>query len=242
MRVGIPSLQPRMETTRVPAAAPQQRRVEVPPERTELAPVEIRGSLERGYAAVTGRAADPIVIDVLAAQVATETGYGAKMVGYNFGGIKGTSPEGKSAVCSTREVIGGREVTLKDSFRAYDSADSGAADYVRLLERRFPEALEAAAKGDVEGFARALKAKGYFTADEGAYARAMRGAMGSPAQLGGPRDVGARAPSARPVGEASTAGDGFATASDLARVVDAIAASALRLAASRSSSDESQEP
>lgn len=239
MRVGIPSVQAHTATSRAPAP----RRVDVAPERTALDPAEIRGSIERGYAAVMGREADPVVVDVLVAQVATETGYGAKMVGYNFGGIKGTSPEGKTAVCTTREVIGGREVVLKDSFRAYDSADSGAVDYVRLLERRFPEALEAAAKGDVEGFARALKAKGYFTADEGAYARAMRGAMGNPAPFGEHRDVGARPSSSHPVACAYDGGAaGFASANELARVVDAIAASALRLAAGRSSGDDSQEP
>lgn len=132
---------------------------------------------------------------------------------------------------------------MKDAFRAYDSAESGAADYVRLLERRFPGALEAAANGDVEGFAHVLKSKGYFTADEGAYARAMRGAMGTNAPVGRSVDGAARTLAAHPATRIDAfAVPGFATSGDLARVVDAIAASALSLAADGSSRDESEEP
>lgn len=189
---------------------------------------EIRGAIERAYEAETGTAAPPAVVDVLTAQVSTETGFGQKMMGFNFGGIKGTSPEGKSAVYETHEVIGGRDVVIHDSFRAYGSADAGALDYVRLLSHRFPEALDAAANGDVEGFAHALKMKGYFTADEGAYARAMRGAMGARPELGrAPHAISGVRSGESSLAEPARSSD-FATTHELARVVDAIASSALR--------------
>ncbi|MFO0611667.1 MAG: glucosaminidase domain-containing protein [Polyangiaceae bacterium] len=202
---------------------------------------EIHRAIERGYEAVTGRAPTGATVDVLAAQVATETGYGASMVGFNFGGIKGSSPEGKTAVCKTHEVLNGQDVVIHDAFRAYDSAESGATDYVRLLERRFPQALDAASNGDVEGFARALKAKGYFTADEGAYARAMRGAMGASPDVGAAR-VGRPSPVRAFDGADASPPASFATSTDLARVVDAIATSALRLSASETANEDAKEP
>lgn len=42
------------------------------------------------------------------------------------------------------------------AFRAYDSLDDGAADFLRQLHRTFPELLSAAADGDPEGFRNAL--------------------------------------------------------------------------------------
>jgi flagellar protein FlgJ len=255
MRVGLPSVHPEIRDPRVERpervdSAPGER---VAAKRTPIDVSEIRSAIQRGYEAATGSAPSAETVDVLTAQVATETGYGEKMVGFNFGGIKGRSPEGTSAVCRTHEIIDGKDVVIRDAFRSYSSADSGATDYVRFLERRFPEALEAAKVGDVEGFAHALKSRGYFTADEGAYARAMRGAMGGDmggdmggeiagakgGERHGPARVYVRAGAPLHVDEGAPGG--FATAGDVARVVDAIASSALRLAAHGASDDESND-
>lgn len=247
MRVGLPSVHPEIRDPRVERpervdSAPGER---VAAKRTPIDVAEIRSAIERGYEAATGSAPSAETVDVLTAQVATETGFGEKMVGFNFGGIKGRSPEGTSAVCKTHEIIDGKDVVIRDAFRSYSSADSGATDYVRFLERRFPEALEAAKVGDVEGFAHALKSRGYFTADEGAYARAMRGAMGGElgSVKGGERDGPARVyvRAGAPLHVDESAPGGFATAGDVARVVDAIASSALRLAAHGTSDDESND-
>jgi hypothetical protein len=106
---------------------------------------------------------------LITAQWAHETGNGASMYNYNFAGIKGTGPSGLSVAQHTREGWGDTERRIVDNFRAYRSAEEGATDYVKLLSKRYPEAVEGAKQGDPAAFVRGLKSRGYFTGNEGAY-------------------------------------------------------------------------
>ena len=145
------------------------------------------------------------------------------MYNFNFGGIKATGHQGDTANYLTHEVIAGREVTVKQAFRAYGSIDEGAEDYVRLMSNRFGVAMASAQVGDVPGFAHALKQAGYYTAAEDKYASALQ-------SLG----AGAPAPSALlPVPSMQAALDhtSSSVSDDLSRVLDAVSSSALRIAA-----------
>ena len=152
---------------------------QVEPKRTPVSQDDIRGALARAHVAVTGRAASGATLDVLTAQASLETASGSKMYNYNFGGIKGASASGATAMLRTHEVLNGKDVEIKDGFRAYQTIDEGATDYVRLMQKRFPGAMQQAEKGDTDGFAHALKKSGYYTADESAYASGLRSLMGS---------------------------------------------------------------
>ena len=103
------------------------------------------------------------------------------MYNFNFGGIKGAGPHGEVARCRTKEVVNGHEIEIRDGFRAYRSIDEGAVDYVKTMRAQFGSALARAEAGDVDGFAHALKEKRYYTADEGAYASALRRLSGGDA-------------------------------------------------------------
>lgn len=60
-------------------------------------------------------------------------------------------------------------------FRAYPSLDIAMRHHLELLaKKRFASCWPAVLAGDVDGFAAALKAKGYFTASAEAYAAGMR--------------------------------------------------------------------
>lgn len=60
-------------------------------------------------------------------------------------------------------------------FRAYPSLDVSMQHHLELLaKKRFASCWPAVMAGNVDAFAAALKAKGYFTADAGAYANGMR--------------------------------------------------------------------
>lgn len=118
------------------------------------------------------------------------------MYNFNFGGIKGTGPSGLSVEQRTREGSGATEVTITDRFRAYHTAEEGAGDYLALLEKRFPGALAAAERGDAAGFVRELKARGYFTGNEGAYTRSVT-SMASAALERGFDALGEGAPGAK---------------------------------------------
>jgi hypothetical protein len=183
---------------------------------------EVRAALSRAVTAVTGRTPNKDTLDVLSAQVSLETAHGGAMYNFNFGGIKGASPSGDTAHYLTHEVLGGKDVTLQQGFRAYSSLDAGAKDYVAVLQSRFPGAFGQAMAGNLDGFAHALHQAHYYTASEKDYTSGLRAAAGLPA----------KSTSATSTAVASLDGGGtpYSTSADLSRVLDAIAASATRIA------------
>jgi mannosyl-glycoprotein endo-beta-N-acetylglucosaminidase len=155
------------------AARPRAATALVPATRTRLSGAEAASALGTAWEQTTGRAPSPRTLSILTGQWAHETGRGASMLNYNFGGIKGSGPSGMSAVYKTREGSGADEVRVMDRFRAYGSAAEGATDYMSLLVRRYPEAVQAAEQGDPGRFVQALKARGYFTGDEASYIKSV---------------------------------------------------------------------
>jgi hypothetical protein len=141
----------------------------VPVVRTKLSAGEAQEALRAAWQNVTGEAPSDKTLALITAQWAHETGGGASMFNYNFAGIKGTGPSGLSVSQHTREGYGASERRIVDNFRAYRSAEEGATDYVQLLSKRFPDAVEGAKQGDPAAFVRGLKSRGYFTGHEGQY-------------------------------------------------------------------------
>jgi hypothetical protein len=142
--------------------------------RTRLTSDQASGAIRDALNRVTGEAPNEQTVALFTAQWAHETAHGTSMYNYNFGGIKGAGPTGLTVEQKTREGSGQTEHRVTDHFRAYDSAQDGANDYVKLLVQRYPEAVSAAQHGDSTGFVRGLKQRGYFTGDEGAYERSVR--------------------------------------------------------------------
>jgi hypothetical protein len=141
----------------------------VPVVRTQLSAGQAQQALRAAWERVTGEAPSDKTLALVTAQWAHETGHGASMYNYNFAGIKGTGPSGLTVSQHTREGYGQSERRIVDNFRAYRSAEEGATDYVALLQRRFPEAVEGARQGDANAFVHGLKSRGYFTGHEGSY-------------------------------------------------------------------------
>jgi hypothetical protein len=161
-------------------AAPRQ----VAAQRTPVTRADLRAAIGRALERSDGQRPPAELVDVLTAHASLETASGDRMYNYNFGGIKGASPSGSTAVCRTHEVVSGKEVVVKDGFRAYASLDEGALDYVRTMKAQFSGALAPAARGDVTGFAGALKRAHYYTASEADYARGLSSLMGAKAGPG----------------------------------------------------------
>lgn len=154
-------------------AAPADGPAFVAPVRTPITTDQAQALIGQALEHVTGEKPRPETVAILTAQWAHETGRGASMFNYNFAGIKGAGPSGLSVMQRTREGYGATERTITDGFRAYQTAEEGAHDYVKLLASRFPGALEAARQGDPQGTVHALKQAGYFTGDEVAYTRSV---------------------------------------------------------------------
>ncbi len=146
---------------------------EVAPRHTRLDLPEARSTLAAAWRQKFGREPNDRTLAVLTSQWAMETGRGSAMMNFNFGGIKGTGPSGLTTAYRTFEGHDATRVEIKDHFRAYLSAQEGARDYLDVLQRRFPAALERAAEGDARGFVHELKTHGYFTGSETEYTKAI---------------------------------------------------------------------
>lgn len=153
---------------------------QVAPQQTKVTRADLRAAIGRALERTDGQRPPAQLVDVLTAHASLETASGDRMYNFNFGGIKGASPSGCTAACRTREVVNGKEIVIRDGFRAYASLDEGALDYVRTMKTRFGAALAPAARGDVAGFASALKRSHYYTASEADYARGLTSLMGAP--------------------------------------------------------------
>lgn len=145
----------------------------VQPVKTRLSGEQAAQAIENAWTTVKGTPPKPETLAIITAQWAHETGSGASMYNYNFGGIKGSGPSGLSVRLKTSEGWGASERRITDGFRAYETATEGAIDYVKLLTRRYGSAIDAAERGDASGFVRGLKERGYFTGNEQAYARSV---------------------------------------------------------------------
>jgi hypothetical protein len=141
--------------------------------RTPLSGSQAAGALQAAWHGAVGRPPSPETLSILVGQWAHETGRGSAMLNYNFGGLKGAGPSGSSTVYATHEGFGASATQTRDRFRAYDSAQQGASDYLSLLQRRYPDAVQAAERGDAGGFVQALKSGGYFTGDPAAYTKSV---------------------------------------------------------------------
>lgn len=164
----------------------------MPVVKTQLSAGQAQAALRSAWERVTGEAPSDKTLALITAQWAHETGNGGSMYNYNFAGIKGTGPSGLTVAQRTREGYGDNERRIVDNFRAYRSAEEGATDYVQLLSRRFPEAVEGAKQGDPAAFVRGLKSRGYFTGHEGSYLNNV--ASIASRYLGEPLDVSGVAP------------------------------------------------
>lgn len=205
-------------------------------QRTPTPPARIRAAIAAAYRRETGREATGPTLDVLLAHVSHETGRGDAMFNYNFGGIKGAGPSGAVAHYRTREVgPDDQDYYLVDGFRAYRSLGEGAADYLRTMRERYPSALAAATRGDLDGFAAALKQRGYFTAHLDDYAAALRGLLRTPYAASTHPEPPATAPPLAAVCEPSFV---YATESLVGRVLDAVAAMGAEVGAPIARRDE----
>jgi flagellum-specific peptidoglycan hydrolase FlgJ len=105
---------------------------------------------------------------VAIAQAIHETGWGSSRLAreaHNYFGIKGRNSEGPAGVVwmNTWEVIGGRNITAREPFRAYNTPEESFLDYglFFIQNRRYHGALAVA--DDPQAFIQAIAAAGFAT-------------------------------------------------------------------------------
>ena len=90
-----------------------------------------------------------------AVQASLETGYGEKVKGQNFFGIKaGKSWTGPTVDFKTTEYLGKGKESVVGKFRKYDSLEESIQDYIEFMPTRYPSAWEA---NTIEEAAKELK-------------------------------------------------------------------------------------
>lgn len=156
---------------------------QVPIKRT---PIDAKTYAKAVLAACTELGWEPLTkqaVGVLWAQFMIETG-GKACWNWNIGNVKATQGMVDADwdwidLPGTWEVIHGKRVVLPDGdpgrrFRAFSSlAEAMVAHLGFLRNRRYKTAWPSVEAGDCDGFARRLKAAGYYTAPADAYARGM---------------------------------------------------------------------
>jgi flagellar protein FlgJ len=79
---------------------------------------------------------------VILAQSGLESGWGIRVSGNAYFGVKGHAPDGGSRSFVTHEVSNGLAHKITDTFRDYRSYGDAAEDYASMLRRRFPMAFD----------------------------------------------------------------------------------------------------
>lgn len=103
-----------------------------------------------------------IPVQVILAQSGLESGWGSKVIGNAYFGVKGKSPKGNSATFGTHENVGGKSIPVNGTFRAYANYAEAADDYASAIQKYFPAAMADA--GDPDQFVKDLQKLGYATA------------------------------------------------------------------------------
>lgn len=150
---------------------------ELPDTRTPLTLDEAAHAIVHGWRCYFGGDPKRESLLVLLAQSALETGRWSAIHCFNFGNIKSAPGDGRSwTFFRCNELLDGKWCWFdpphpQTRFRAYDSAEEGAVDYVALLVRRYTAAWGAVTVGDPGAFVDCLKRGMYFTAPIEPYRR-----------------------------------------------------------------------
>ena len=111
--------------------------------------------------ATEGSGMNPLV---LLSQAALETGWGEHVKGNNFYGIKaGGSWRGETEDFATHEFLGGKSVSILDTFRAYPSVLESMQDYVSLIQNNERYHKAAKISWDPERYFEEIQKAGYAT-------------------------------------------------------------------------------
>lgn len=153
----------------------------IPDKLTPCEPMQVARAFRAALETVTGVTPSNAHLAILVGHSALETGRWKSIHCWNFGNVKASATyEWFYTQYRCNEVINGKLEWFDPphpqcNFRAFTSIDAGALDHIRFLSqsKRYAAAWEAAKSGDPARFVTALKAAGYFTADEGPYKRAV---------------------------------------------------------------------
>jgi hypothetical protein len=148
---------------------------EVAAKRTPVNELAALAAIADAFVHVFGRRPTQSELCILWVQSAHETAGWKSVPNNNPAGIKaGPGYQGDWRVAMTTEGKGADAKRVPQKFRAYATLDLGMRDWLDVLKRGYPEALEGARRGDLEAFVAGLlegwkRSADYFTDDPAKY-------------------------------------------------------------------------
>jgi hypothetical protein len=148
---------------------------EVAAKRTPVGELDALAAIAAAFVHTFGRRPTQSELCILWVQSAHETGGWRSVPNNNPAGIKaGEKYSGDWRWAETVEGAGANAKKLPQRFRAYPTLELGMRDWLDILRRGYPLALEAARAGSVQGFVVGLlegweKGLDYFTGDPELY-------------------------------------------------------------------------
>lgn len=89
-----------------------------------------------------------VPVSLVLAQSALETGWGSRVVGNAYFGVKGKSSSGNTVAFTTHEQDkAGNASKIVGNFRAFESYREAAEDWASLLTRKYPEVMRHRSSG-----------------------------------------------------------------------------------------------
>jgi flagellar rod assembly protein/muramidase FlgJ len=125
---------------------PQQLELPLDSPDTDVEPSATPEAFVASIAPTVKAVAEELGIDprIVIAQAALETGWGTSVKGNNLFGIKSHGKK-DGLMVQTHEVVDGKRIKVRDSFRQYDNYDDSIADYGSFLQqnKRYKPMLQA---------------------------------------------------------------------------------------------------
>lgn len=155
----------------------------IPAKLTFFSEGDLVSTLTSVYKSELGIAPDSDTLAILCAQVALETADGKKCMCFNLGNFKAPNQDQGSVdwcyFATTEYSSQGKPIVIRPpdrgcSFAAFATLTDGATYYLRRMYDHWTLAWQAALKGDVEGYAKGLKAQGYYTAPVDSYVKGVK--------------------------------------------------------------------
>lgn len=153
---------------------------EVPARKTPLTRPAAAAAVRAAFCRVFAREPERHELAILLAQSEHESGAWLRMWNFNFAGVKAYAPWVHQAgnthvMLRTREGHGADVREVREPFRAFATAESGAVDWLLTLARFWPAALSEARSGSPRAFVEALVRgpRKYFTGSPGEYSSSV---------------------------------------------------------------------
>lgn len=148
-------------------------------EKTDVSEAQMAQAIIEAWRELFGKEPAKEQVSLVLAQNALETGHRKFMWNFNVGNI---TTDGKGTfnyfddLATDEQITPGVWKKMNLKYRAYPSLRAGVVDYLRLLSQkggRYAKAWENIINPDPVAFSKALKAGGYYTANEAPYTKTL---------------------------------------------------------------------